>query len=132
MRVMKCCNREFELVGEANNARKVNGLINVDVDLAPLRVSEGSIATFNALFTLTLPRRTSTRASHFRSFGICAGRPVQSLARAFAQYSSCSTLIFRASLYLQVAHERKHTHIYRGDTDAERKAQMVSILVKGL
>ena len=81
--------------------------------------------------TLTLPRNTSTSASHWRSSGYgWSFKASQFPAKASAQYASCDSLIFLAVLYLKAAAAMsgRWECIYSA-TYALRNAQMVSIRV---
>lgn len=78
--------------------------------------------------TLTLPRSTSTNASHCKSSGN-SPKPAHCPARAALQYASCFSLIWRALSYLK----KKDGRQLKIDTDqpayACRRAQLVSMRV---
>jgi len=51
---MECGDWELELVGKPDNTSKVNGLIDVDIDLAPLCVNMGPSFVYQSAVHLDL------------------------------------------------------------------------------
>lgn len=115
VRMMEGGDGELEFVGNAHEIVEIDSLVAMRMNLrgrARCNELELAVDADSCYLTLTRPRRTSTKASHWSSSGYSPS-PAQSPLVAFVQYSSCASLICRAFSYLSTSVRMIPRHVLR-------------------